>query len=472
MTPAQLRKWVAAGESETQEFKRSTGQRREAAKTLCAMLNHRGGRVLFGVEPDGRVVGQAVSDDTMRHLAEEIARIDPPVFPEIERIAESEGHEVVVVVVAPGPNLPYSYKGEPYRRIASTTASMSRDEFNRLLVDQHHGERRWEIKPATGWTAADLDLGELTQAVDEAVRRGRLAEPGTRDPDDLLRGLALTRDGSLTRAAVVLFGRGVRLVSDFPQCLLRVAKFRGTDKREFLDNRQFHGHAFELLRQAERFLRDSLPIAGRFEPENFRRLDVPAYPPLALREALANAFCHRDYAIGGGSVGVAIYDDRVEITSAGSLHFGLTAASLFLPHESRPWNPLIARVLHRCGVIEAWGSGTLRMAELTEQAGLPRPEIDETVSTVTVRFRPSAYLPPQRVSQNLTDRQRLILSVVREHADGVARRGIRERLERDVADWQLRDDLTMLRRLRLIEGRGRGAGARWVLVEPPGRKVP
>ena len=86
MTPEQLRKWVAAGESETQEFKRSTGQRREAAKTLCALLNHRGGRVLFGVEPDGRAAGQTVSDDTMRHVAEELARIDPTVLPEVESV--------------------------------------------------------------------------------------------------------------------------------------------------------------------------------------------------------------------------------------------------------------------------------------------------------------------------------------------------------------------------------------------------
>ena len=54
------------------------------------------------------------------------------------------------------------------------------------------------------------------------------------------------------------------------------------------------------------------------------------------REALANAFCHRDYAIGGGSVGVAIYDDRLEVTSSGTLHFGLTPDALFRPHESLP----------------------------------------------------------------------------------------------------------------------------------------
>ena len=92
-----------------------------------------------------------------------------------------------------------------------------------------------------------------------------------------------------------------------PQCLLRVARFDGVARTEFLDNREFHGNAFSLLRAAERFLRDTLPIAGRIEEGRFERIDEPLFPPLATREALANATCHRDYSIGGGSVGVAIY---------------------------------------------------------------------------------------------------------------------------------------------------------------------
>src|SRR5690606_26241607 len=125
---------------------------------------------------------------------------------------------------------------------------------------------------------------------------------------------------------------------ELPQCLLRVARFRGKDKNEFLDNRQFHGNTFDLLLKAERFLRENLPVAGRIQPNVFERIDDPLYPPVALREALANAFCHRDYSIGGGSVSVGVFDDRLEITSTGTLHFGLTPEMLYLPHESLPWN--------------------------------------------------------------------------------------------------------------------------------------
>src|SRR5439155_12284518 len=128
----------------------------------------------------------------------------------------------------------------------------------------------------------------------------------------------------------------------------------------------------------ERFLRDSLPIAGRVVPSLFEREDDPLYPPVALREALANALCHRDYSIGGGSVAVAVYDNRLEITSSGTLHFGLTVDQLYHPHESLPWNPLIARAFYRRGIIEAWGRGTLKIMELSEKAGLLAPEIEES----------------------------------------------------------------------------------------------
>ena len=50
-------------------------------------------------------------------------------------------------------------------------------------------------------------------------------------------------------------------------------RFRGTGRTAFLDNRQFHGNAFALLRAAERFLRDSLPIAGRIEEGRVERID-------------------------------------------------------------------------------------------------------------------------------------------------------------------------------------------------------
>ena len=332
---------------------------------MCAFLNQRGGQVLFGIAAAGVVVGQQVSERTIEELSAEIQRIDPPAFPTVERVRIDGDREVVVVSTNQGTSKPYTYLGRAYRRVGNTTLAMSADEYNRILFERMHSEQRWENQPASGWSARDLDVSEIRRTVAEAVRRGRLEEPVGRDPSDLLRGLGLMREGVLLRAAAVLFGNMERLEFEMPQCLLRVARFRGLDQMEFLDNRQFNGNTFTLLTSAERFLRDTLPIAGRFKQDRFERIDEPLYPTLATREALANALCHRDYSIGGGSVGIAIYDDRLEVTSSGSLHFGLTPEKLFAPHESLPWNPLIARTFYRRGIIEEWGSGTLKMAEVT-----------------------------------------------------------------------------------------------------------
>ena len=199
------------------------------------------------------------------------------------------------------------------------------------------------------------------------------------------------------------------MLPDFPQCRLRLARFRGLEKTDFLDNRQFHGNAFELLARAENFLIDHLPVAGKIVSGLLARVDEPSYPPLALREALANAICHRDYSIGGGSVGIAIFDDRLEITSSGDLHFGLRVEDLYRAHESLPWNPLIAHVFYRRGIIEAWGRGTLKMVELMQHAGKPRPDIEAVRGAVTVRFLRGGA---RQTDPELSDRQRTILDIL------------------------------------------------------------
>ncbi|MXY21895.1 MAG: AAA family ATPase [Dehalococcoidia bacterium] len=453
-----------SGESEMLEFKETTGTRREAGKTVCAFLNQGGGRVLFGVTPDGAVVGQQASERTIEELSAELRRIDPPVFPTVERVPVDGVREVIVVSTSQGASRPYSYRGSAYRRVGNTTVAMSADEYNRMLFERMHSQQRWENQPAVGWSVDDLDMAEIRRTVSEAVQRGRLEEPVSRDPFDLLRGLGLLRDGVLLQAAVVLFGNTDRLEFEMPQCLLRVARFRGLDKMEFLDNRQFNGNAFTLLANAERFLRETLPIAGRFEQDRFERIDEPLYPPLATREALANALCHRDYVIGGGSVGVAVYDDRLEVTSSGSLHFGLTPEDLFSPHESRPWNPLIARTFYRRGIIEEWGGGTLKMADLTSSAGLPVPEIEDDGGTVTVRFRHSRFVP-QPVPSGLSgpaERQGTILALLDSAENGLTRREIHARLGPGVSDRQVRRTLEELRDQGLIVSTHRGPLTRWM----------
>ena len=462
MTIDQIIAIAASGESETMEFKATTGTRREAARTVCAFLIQRGGQVLFGVTPDGAVVGQQVGERTIEELSAELGRIEPPAFPTVQRAPVGNGRDVIVVSTAQGASRPYTYRGSAYRRVGNTTLVMSADEYNRMLFERMHSEQRWENQSAAGWSVNDLDVAEIRRTVSEAVRRGRLQEPVSGEPSDMLRGLGLLRDGVLLRAAAVLFGSTERLEFEMPQCLLRIARFRGADRMEFLDNRQFNGNAFTLLANAERFLRDTLPIAGRFEQDRFERIDEPLYPPLATREALANALCHRDYSIGGGSVGIAVYDDRLEVTSSGSLHFGLTPEKLFAPHESRPWNPLIARTFYRRGIIEEWGSGTLKMADLASSSGLPVPEIEDDGEAVTVRFRHGQFVPRSEDSEaSPAQRWEEVLALLDSAEDGLTRGEIRTRLGAGVSERQVRRALEELKARGLVVSPGRGRSGRW-----------
>lgn len=256
MTYEKIHEWAQAGESEQMEFKATTGQRRAAARTLCAMLNRHGGQVVFGVKPDGRVAGQQIGTGTLGDLQAEFSKIEPPVYPSVSTIEVGPGRSVVVVSVPGGAGKPYRHRGIPYRRVGDTTIEMAGEEYQRILVERLHAQTRWENQPASDWSVADLDHRQIVLTVEEAIRRGRMENPGTRNPLELLRGLnLLLRDGTLTRAATVLFGGSPRLEAEYSQCTLRVARFRGTTRTEFLDNRQFSGHAFELLRLGSGFLR-------------------------------------------------------------------------------------------------------------------------------------------------------------------------------------------------------------------------
>jgi ATP-dependent DNA helicase RecG len=140
---------------------------------------------------------------------------------------------------------------------------------------------------------------------------------------------------------------------------------------------------------------DHVPIAGQVVPGKLVREDQPWYPPRATREAIANAICHRDYTIPGGAVAVAMYDDHLEITNPGTFHFGITPEELVQPHESKPWNPIIANVFYRAGIIERWGSGTLNILDWCKENGNPSPTWREQTTSIYVVFHPPTYLGHQ-----------------------------------------------------------------------------
>lgn len=367
---------------------------------MCAFANGEGGRVLVGVKPDGKVVGQQVSEQTFHEIADAREKFEPPLMFDVERVDLGPDRTVLILQV-PGrsDSVPFTYDGRPFERVDNTTRRMSRERFEELVVDRAHGRRRWENQEAEEVTIRDIDRDEVLRIIEAARSTGRLVGPVGRSLPDLLDRLGVRRKGTILRAAVVLFGR--TFLPDYPQCELRMARFRGTDKTEFLDQRHLRGPAFKLLEEGELFCQRHFPLPGRIEPGKLQRVDRPLLPPDAMREILVNALIHRDYAIAGGAVSLAIFDDRVEVWSAGRFPSGITAASLTQAHPSVQRNPIIAEVFHRAGLIEKWGRGTNRVVEMCRAAGVKPPEFAEIAgaAVVTFRVRVAAGVPSQRESR-------------------------------------------------------------------------
>ena len=122
-------------------------------------------------------------------------------------------------------------------------------------------------------------------------------------------------NGILNNAAVVLFAKPD--IYGYTQCLLRLARFRGTDKMEFIDSQRIQGNIFLLFDAAMAFIFKHLSLSGKIE--GFEREEQLTVPYKAIREGVINSLCHRCYREPGGSVGIAIYDDRVEIENPGTL---------------------------------------------------------------------------------------------------------------------------------------------------------
>jgi len=457
-----LEREIRAGESETLELKRSTAELARAGETLCAFLNGRGGKVVIGVSDAGKIVGQEVSDKTRREIAAMLGRFEPPAPVEAEEVdLPGRGQKLVVLLArAHEEARPFTFDGRPYQRVQTTTSVMPQERYEALLLDRAHAHRRWENQAAVDVTLDHLDHEEILRTVRLGIQAGRLPEATGSDIGDTLDRLKLRSDGRLRNAAVVLFGKDP--LPDYPQCQIRLARFKGVDKSEFLDNRQMHGHAFHLLEEGMAFLLRHLPVAGRFEPGRIERIDEPLFPVAALREALVNAICHRDYSIAGGCVSAAVFDDRLEIWSDGLLPFGQQVEDLKRPHRSLPRNPLISGVFYRRGLVEEWGRGTQMIVDLCVRAGHPEPEFLEESGAVGVRFLPSGYIAPHRVVHDLTERQREILQLLA-RADRLSFSEVREGLHEAPSDRSIRNDLMHLHRLGLARLEGHGRGARWSL---------
>ena len=205
--------------------------------------------------------------------------------------------------------------------------------------------------------------------------------------EEVLMRLKLTRNKKLTNAAILLFGKNPQIFFTRPE--VKCIRFKGTDVAgKMLDFKVIQTNLFDQLTESEKFIYNNISMAAWIEDWKLQRQEKWEYPPKAIREALANALCHREYETTS-SVQVRIFDDRIEFWNPGKLPEGWTVETLKQVHESIPRNPAIAKQFFWVKYIEEVGTGTNKIIEWCTDWGLPEPEFEFTGTSLVVTFRKS-----------------------------------------------------------------------------------
>ncbi len=464
----------ARKETKTVEFKTSTALVRAVFETICAFLNGKGGIVLIGVRDDGRILGQHISDGTRKEISKEIKKIEPAPQVEVDYVEVEPDKFVIAIQVNAGDHAPYAYDGRSFQRDETETNRMSQHAYEQLLIRRGQLNHSWEEVIATEYTINDLDHEEIYKTVADGIRENRIPASAQReDVKQILNRLSLIAGDQLKRAAVVLYAKPESM--KFLQCMIKMARFKGTDKLgDFIDNQQISANAFRILSEADAFLRRHLPIASFFKPDQFKRIDKPALPVMAIREALINSIVHRDYSDRYTDISLAVYDNRLEVWNSGILLKNLTIENLKYEHESVLRNKLIANAFYVRGWIEKWGRGTNRMVDLCKEDGIPEPTFVERTGGLAVIFKFAEPIGitgrdeyPSRVE--LTARQEAILGFMKE-SKVASTQQILSHLVSIFQDTPVKKtivrDLNYLKSLGLIGLEGEKRGAVWVYLGP------
>ncbi len=367
------------GESETVEFKESF--RDDALDTISAFANTRGGTLVIGVNDQGHPVGITVGKATLREMTSRIsACTEPRVVPDI-RVETTQGRSVVVIQVPEYPIKPVSVRGRCYRRVGDSNRQMPPAEIAQMHMACTGAS--WDALPARGKTIEVLDLDRVRRYMSESTNVGRRDFPKGADPVEAMQKLELlTEDGRPTWAAVLLFGKHPQ--SPLMQATVHCGRFR--TESEIVDDRLIEGTVIEQIEETIGFLKKHINV--RFvitgKPQRDQIWD---YPLEALREAVTNAICHRDYA-DNADIQIKVFDDHIRIWSPGLLPYGLTVDDLRRrSHASKPRNKLIAQVFYDLEIIERYGSGIYRMLDACAAAGLPEPALEESTGGFRMTFQ-------------------------------------------------------------------------------------
>ncbi len=368
---------LLSGESKNTEFKRELPENsKKYMKSVVAFANGVGGKIIIGVEDGSREVVGVDKDsvfDLMDALANAISdSCEPLITPDIT-MQTVDGKTIIIVEVSVGKQRPYYIKSEGkekgvYVRVAGTTRPADEAMIRELFFEG--SKRCFDQTVCLNKKVTDDEIQSLCHSLKDVAVRNSGSESERAEIKDvtvqqlLSWGIVVEQNGEYlpTNAYAILTG-------DWPTTI-QCGVFKGTTKAVFVDRRSFDGALWEQIEQAYQFVLRNIHLGANIQ--GLYRQDEYEIPTDAIRELIINAVVHRSY-LDSGNIQVAIYDDRLEVTSPGKLPMGQTVARMKEGY-SKVRNEALAKAFSYMKLIEQWGSGVPRIIEKVKAAGLREPE--------------------------------------------------------------------------------------------------
>ncbi|RJS80480.1 transcriptional regulator [Methanophagales archaeon] len=399
----EIRQMIENRETKTLEFKENFDK--EAVETAVAFANTKGGVILIGVSDKGEIKGVQIGKSTLKNWANQISQsTEPSIIPDIFDRAIDKKH-IIVIRITEFPIKPASLKGRCFRRVGNSNRVMTPQEIAQTHL--HSTGVSWDRLPVSNASIKDIDFKRVKRYIKKANETGRRKIQADENPSQVLEKLELIKEGKPTWAAILLFHKHPqRFLS---QGVIHCGRFK--EETIVIDDRMIEGTIIEQVDETMDFIRKNINVRFVMTGKPARE-EIWDYPLEALREAVINAVCHRDYTISSNTE-VRIYDDKLIVWSPGGLPFGITLEDLYKPHASVLRNKGVGGVFYDMGWIEQWGSGIDKMRKACVEVGLPEPQFEE-YQGFKVTFRKDIFTEEYLHKLGLNERQIKAVRYVKE----------------------------------------------------------
>ena len=372
VTLDEFARWLAAPEGEHLEFKEA--KRRYdfdvLVKYCCALANERGGHMVLGVSDKRprQVVGSHAFENVERTSAGLAARLHLRVDAEV---LKHPGGRVLIFHVPSRPvGMPLQVEGAYWMRAGEELVPMTPDRLKRIF-DEAQPDFSAEICPNA--TLDDLAPKAVSEFQKRWALKSRRPEVAELAPKRVLEDAELISGGGVTYAALVLLGTHRSLGRHLAQAEV-VFESRADEASISFQQRKEHREGF-LLFHDELWNTIALRNTVHSYQDGLFRMDVPTFNESAVREAILNAVCHRDYRMAG-SVFVKQWPTQIEFTSPGGFPPEITPENILF--RQSPRNRRIAEALAKCGFVERSGQGADRMFETSVREGKLPPDYNRS----------------------------------------------------------------------------------------------